>query len=169
MPTVKLAAKGHLCQSRCLSAAPHTSLFYPLHFKCLVEAGLFLYRWLCDAKELKNAPKTQGSRAQSMWDSVLQVMQPKAKPTPKVTHAHFSIPFLEILPFILLGKETLGPSAPVGCKQAARRGSEPIRSRGPYCAPRPQRPRFTAVQSVHPVLRLTPSALLHVSPFQSWI
>lgn len=139
MPTVKLAAKGHLCQSRCLSAAPHTSLFYPLHFKCLVEAGLFLSRWLCDAKELKNAPKTQDSRAQSMWDSVLQVMQPKAKRIPKVTHAHFSIPFLEILPFILLGKEPLGPSAPVGCKQAARspcwRGSELIHSCGPYCAP----------------------------------
>ena len=98
-----------------LVCSPSHITFYPTHFECLVEAGLFLSHWLCDGKELNNAAKTQDSRAQSMWGLVLQVMQPKAKQIPKVTHTHFSVPFLEILPFILLGKETLGPSAQLCC------------------------------------------------------
>lgn len=91
MSTGKSAAEGHLCQSRCLSAAPHTSLFYRTHFECLVEAGLVLSHQFCDAKELNNAPKTQDSRSQSMRGSVLQVMQPKAKQIPKVTHTITSV------------------------------------------------------------------------------
>lgn len=88
MSAVKSAAEGHLCQSRCLSAAPHTSLFNPTHFKYLVEAGLFLSHWLCDAKEMNNAPKILDYRAWSMWSLVLQVMQPKGKQIPKVKHIY---------------------------------------------------------------------------------
>lgn len=48
------------------------------------------------------APKTQNSRAQSMRGSEPQVMQSKTKQIAKVT---LSVPFLESLPFVLLGKE----------------------------------------------------------------
>lgn len=111
-------SRGPSRQSRCSSAAPHTLLFYPMHFKCLVEARLCLPHRLCDAKELNNVPKTPDSRAQSKRGSVLQVMQPKAKRVPKATHTHFGVPFLEILPLILLGKKMLGSSAQLRCKPA---------------------------------------------------
>lgn len=103
MSPVKSAAQDHLCHSRRLSAAPHTSLCYLVHSACLVEARLFTSHWLHDAKEISNVPKSQTPKTQVFGT----IGTCHLKQIPRVTHTHLISSFLEILPLLLLGKEML--------------------------------------------------------------
>lgn len=161
MSTVKSAAEGHLCHSRGLSAAPHASLFYPTHFKGLVDAWLFISHQLCDAKELNMPPRHKTPEAKVCGVRYCRSCSLKQSRFPK-SCILTSLSCLEILHFIFLGKQMLGQSAQLCCKwqwSPCYRRSEQIGSQCISC-PMASPPLFSSWAACTPstVLDLVVSA-----------